>query len=317
MKVLIVTGGNSSERKISLISTNAVKKALEENRYFVKPFDLKLGFKTLKQILPDFDVVFPVLHGEEGEGGDLQEFLLKQKIPYVGGDPKGFKKGWYKIPFKRFCDQNKIKTAPWKVLSDKGDPSSKTPKDDNLLKIYCQQIVKFGFPSVLKSSNGGSSREVVILKSEHDLKNKACQDLLNSGYDLFVEKYLPGIEVTVGILDNKALPVIEISPPAGGWFDYKNKYSGETQEIIGAPSLSEEIQKEVQKIALNIHQKLNLGPYSRIDFIVSKNIPYVLEVNTIPGLTSESLFPKSAQAAGLSFPNLVKKLVELSFSTAS
>lgn len=294
MKILIITGGLSSERKISLISAKEVKKALQKNRHQVKLFDLKLGLEALKQMLKNFDVVFPVLHGEEGEGGSLQEFLLKQKIPYVGGNSKGFKKGWYKIPFKKFCDQNKIKTAPWKEIKI-GD-----------------RVEKFGFPAVLKSSNGGSSLEVVILKSAGDLKNSTCQKLLKSELPLFIEKYLPGVEVTVGILGNQVLSVIEIVPPKGKWFDYKNKYQGTTKEIPDAPSLNQKTRQKVQEIALKIHKKLNLGSYSRIDFIVAKNIPYVLEVNTIPGLTSKSLFPKSAKAAGFSFEELVEKLVNLS-----
>lgn len=295
MKVLIITGGSSSERKISLISANEVKKALKQEGLEVKLFDLKKGYSALKKLFSKFDVFFPVLHGEEGEGGELQKFLAEKNKAYIGGDWKGFKQGWYKIPFKKFCDKNKIITSYWKVARNTAD------------------VKKFGFPSVLKSSNGGSSREVVILKSKEDLESKACQNLLNSGYDLFAEKYLPGIEVTVAIFESRALPVIEIIPPEKGWFDYNNKYSGETKEIPHAPSLDEKTKKAVQKIALQVHQSLKLGPYSRIDFIVSDNIPYILEVNTIPGLTPESLFPKAAKAIGISFSKLLDKMVNSAY----
>ena len=135
---------------------------------------------------------------------------------------------------------------------------------------------------------------------------------LHAGLPLFVEKFLPGIEITVGILDNKALPVIEIVPAGGEWFDFESKYSDQTQEIPDAPSLTPKIRKVAQKIALLIHQKLQLGPYSRIDFIVSNNVPFILEVNTIPGLTPHSSFPKAAQAARMTFEQLVEKLVQLS-----
>lgn len=293
MKVLVITGGSTSERKISLMSAAQVKKGLEEMDHQVKVYDLKKGKEQLKKIIKDVDIVFPVLHGEEGEGGNLQKYLSILDKPYVGGDPKGFKNGWFKIPFKKFCDQNNILTAPWKKI--------KKIKD----------ILKFGFPAVLKSSSGGSSREVAILKSAKDLKNTQCQKLLKSNLELFVEKYLPGTEVTVGILNNQALPVIEIVPPANSWFDYKNKYSGATQEIPNAPSINQSLTKLIQKVALKIHQSFNLGPYSRIDFIVYEEKPYVLEVNTIPGLTAESLFPKAAQAVGISFPSLMDKLVKI------
>lgn len=293
MKVLIITGGSSPERKISFMSAGEVKKGLEEFGYKVKLFDLRKGYKELKKNLKKFDVIFPVLHGEEGEGGQLQKFLTSLKIPFVGGDPKGFKKGWYKISFKKFCEKNNIPTASWRKVSSRKD------------------ILRFGFPCVLKSDSGGSSKEVVILKSKNDLKNSLCQKLLKSEFKLFAEKYLPGVEITVSIFQNKALPVVEIIPPEGEWFDYKNKYWGATKEIPHAPSLIPKLRDLVQKIALKIHKTLNLGHYSRIDFIVSDGKPYVLEVNTIPGLTASSLFPKAAAAVGIPFPKLMDKLVKM------
>ena len=299
MKVLLITGGTSSERRISLMSAKQVKLALKEVGYFVAVFDLKKGYDQLKILAKSFDVIFPVIHGEEGEGGNLQEFLTKLKKPFVGGNPKGFKQGWYKIPFKRFCNQNNIPTATWKTVKNKAD------------------IISFGFPSVLKSSAGGSSREVAILKSARDLNSYLCRKLLKSKLALFIEKYLPGIEVTVGILKNKALPVIEIVPPGGGWFNYQNKYWGKTKEIPHAPSITAKLRAEVQKIATKIHKALNLGHYSRIDFIVSEEKPYVLEVNTIPGLTSSSLFPKAAQAVGISFPKLMEKMIKFAIKDSN
>ncbi|MBU1000501.1 ATP-grasp domain-containing protein [Patescibacteria group bacterium] len=294
MRILIITGGTTSERRISLMSAKCVKKGLKENSHRVKLFDLKKG-SISKNLVEDFDVVFPVLHGEEGEGGNLQKKLSTFGIPFIGGDPKGFQQGWYKISFKEFCDKEHILTSPWKKIKSKDD------------------IVEFGFPCVLKSSNGGSSKEVVILKSAENLKNNLCRVLLKSGLPLFVEKYLPGIEVTVAILKDKALPVIEIIPPKEGWFDYKNKYWGKTDEIPNAPSLTAKLKKIVQEIALRIHKTLKLGHYSRIDFIISEDQPYVLEVNTIPGLTASSLFPKAAAAVGLTFPKLLDKMVKSAY----
>lgn len=303
MKILIISGGISSERKISLLSAKSVKAGLEANEHQVKIFDLKKGYLALKKISQSYDVIFPVIHGEEGEGGKLHKFLASLDKPYVGGEYKSYQQGWYKIPFKEFCDKNRIPTSPWKRI--------RTTED----------IINFGFPSVLKASAGGSSREVIVLKSEKEAKSPGVIKLLELKDELMVESFLPGIEVTVGILNGQALPVIEIRPPEGKWFDYKNKYSGASQEIPHAPSLDKKMRHEVHKTALKIHQLLNLGPYSRIDFIVSnlavhpkggRLIPYVLEVNTISGWTSESLFPKAAKAAGLSFEQLVEKLVQIS-----
>lgn len=318
MKVLIITGGLSSERRISFMSAKEVKKALTENGHKVKLFDLKKGYSQLKNTSKNFDVIFPVIHGEEGEGGDLHKALKKLNIPFVGGDWKAFKKGWYKIPFKKFCDKNKIPTAPWKVLA--GHPKGGGVED---------QVVKFGFPAVLKSDNGGSSREVVILRSQKDLKKPDVKKLMSSNNKLLIEKFIEGVEVTVAILGDKVLPLLEIVPEKGQWFDYKNKYWGKTKEIPFAPSLSKMTQKLTQQIALNLHKKLNLGHYSRIDFIFSRKelettlfrsgrefivkdeTPYVLEVNTIPGLTGASLFPKAALASGLNFNQLIEKLIQM------
>ena len=233
----------------------------------------------------------------------MQKFLAQQGKPYVGGHYKGFRQGWHKIPFKKFCQKQKIPTAPWKVVQ------------------HPDHILQFGFPSVLKASSGGSSKEVVILKSEKDLKNKLCQSLFKSNIPLFIEKHLTGTEVTVGVLGDRALPVMEIIPPVGEWFDFQRKYSGETEEIPHAPSLTNSMRRKTQELALKIHQKLNLGPYSRIDFIVSDSVshsgsgilkPYVLEVNTIPGLTPQSLFPKAALTAGISFEQFIEKLIIMS-----
>lgn len=295
MKILIITGGVSSEREISLMSATQVKKGLEESGYLVSLFDLKKGYPALKNKSKDFDVLFPVLHGEEGEGGDLQKYLSTLGKAFVGGDYKGYKTGWYKIPFKKFADKNKILTSPWKIVKNKKD------------------IKKFGFPSVLKSSSGGSSKEVVILRSEKDLENLSVSELLKSDHELFVEKYLPGVEITVAVLEEKVLPVLEIVAPEGEWFDYQNKYWGEVKEIPFAPSVSKALQKKAQEIAEMLHKKLKLGQFSRTDFIVSDNKVYVLEVNTIPGLTSSSLFPKAASAAGIPFVNLLETIIKLAY----
>lgn len=261
MNILIISGGNSSERKISIISSEEVKKALEANKHKVKVFDIKNEAEKLSELIKDYDLVFPVLHGEEGEGGNLQKLLKKSGKPYVGGDPAGLKTGWYKIPFKKYCDENKIPSAPWKKV--------KTQED----------VIKFGLPCVVKSTNGGSSKEVAILKNPADLKKKI---FLN----LFKLNQLP----SGGIIST----------------------TGKTKEIVDTPNLSEKIKKQAQEIALKVHKDLDLGPYSRIDFIVSDNIPYILEVNIIPGMTPNSLFPKAAKAAGYPFPKLIQKLVDLS-----
>lgn len=293
MRILILTGGNSSERKISFLSARNVKKALLENNHKVKIYDLKNGYLPIKKLSEKFDVFFPVLHGEEGEGGILHKFLSTLDKPIVGTrNYKDMQKAWYKIPFKKFCDENKIKTAKWKIV-----------KNDN-------DVISFGFPSVLKTSSGGSSREVVILNSKKDLEKKDFRKIMKLKLPVFVEKYEQGIEVTCGIINNKALPLLEIVPTKDSWFSYKTKYDNTTKEIPFAPSLDKKMQEKVQKLALKIFNSFDLGSYCRIDFIVSNNVPYVLELNTIPGMTAGSLLPKQAKAAGISFNKMIDLLLK-------
>ena len=292
MKVLLITGGNSSERRISFMSARNVKSALEENGHKVKLYDLKSGYETLKNLSKNFDVLFPVLHGEEGEGGKLHKFLSKLEKPIVGTkNYKAMQKAWYKIPFKKFCDKNNILTPKWKTVKSVTD------------------VLKFGFPCVLKTSSGGSSREVFILKSKEDL-NK-YKRIFFKHHDLFAERYIVGPEVTVAILNGKVLPILEIVSPKGEWFDYKNKYWGLTQEIPNAPSLSGRTRNKVQEISLKIHKHFRLGSYSRTDFMTDElQTPYALEINTIPGMTQGSLVPKQAKAAGISFNQMMEILIK-------
>ncbi len=293
MNVLIITGGNSSERTVSLRSAKEVQKALLENGHKVKFYDLKKGYEGILKVSVDFDVLFPVLHGEEGEGGKLHKFLSQIKKPIVGTrNYKNLDIAWHKITFKKYCRKFGIKTASWKQVNNNFD------------------ILSFGFPCVLKTIDGGSSKEVVILKDKSDLNKFAFRKIMRLKSKKFVERYLSGIEITVGVLNGKALPVIEIVPTKGTWFNFENKYDGSTQEIPFAPSLSKEKQKNVQEIALKIHRDFDLGIYSRSDFIISDDIIYALEVNTIPGLTAQSLMPKAALAAGISFNEFLEILLK-------
>jgi D-alanine-D-alanine ligase len=295
MKILIVTGGNSSERKISLISAGMVAKALRKNGHAVTVFDFRKGYALLKNKLPAFDIVFPVMHGKEGEDGTLYRFLGSAKKAFVGSDPAGAKIASHKILFKKYCEKKKVATADWKKIKNKND------------------IIKFGFPCVLKAATGGSSHEVALLHSQKDLTNPKVEKILKLSDSLFVEKLITGAEITMGVVLGKAYPVVEIVPPQDSWFDYKNKYSGKSKEIPFAPSVNKKIQRQAQAIALKIHKDLKLGNYSRTDAVVSDNCIYILETNTPGGvgLTPDSLLPKAAKAVGISFEQLVEKMLDL------
>ncbi len=293
MRILVITGGSSSERKISLLSAEGVKSALLANGHTVTMFDFKRGYSELRTALTGCDLVFPVMHGKQGEDGTLYRFLRASKKPYVGSGPKGAKIAFDKILFKKYCDKKGILTAPWKVIRTKED------------------IIRFGFPCALKATYGGSSHEVALLHTQKDLTNARVKNILKLPCRWYVEQLLTGTEITVGVLNGKTLPVIEIVPPPAAWFDYKSKYSGETKEIPFAPSVDVKLQKKAQVTSLKIHKDLKLGSYSRTDFIVQNGKLYILETNTPGGvgLTPQSLLPKAAKAAGIGFEQLVQKML--------
>lgn len=294
MKTLIVSGGSSDERKISLLSAKNVAKCLKKSGHKITLFDLRRGLIELEKEVKKHHVVFPVLHGKEGEGGDLQEFLESIGAKFVGSGSKANRNGWDKINFKKFCDSHGIKTPKWIVTSSKD--------------------FSFPLPFVIKPSDSGSSVDTYLVKNEKDLKKVELDKLIKKYGKLIIEELIEGKEVTQAILGDKTLPTVEIIPPQGEFFDYKNKYNGRTQEIPHAPSVSKEIQDEVKKLALEIHQKLDLKHISRTDFMLKGHNIYALEVNTIPGLTTESLFPKAVRAEGLkleeAFDHLLKMAIE-------
>lgn len=297
MKILIVTGGTSSERRISLMSAKQVKKGLIEAGHKVKMYDLKKGPVT-KTLVEDIDVIFPVMHGRQGEDGSLYKSFIKLGKPYVGCTPKSSHTALDKIIFNRICDQQKIRKPEWKIVKNIDD------------------IKKFGFPCVLKAATGGSSREVVILQSEKELKKALVKKIFSLKDRFLVERFIKGVEVTVGVMFNQALPLLEIVPPPSGWFNYTNKYNGQSKEIVGAPSLDNKTKKLLQQITLKINKLVNLYPYSRTDFMVADNTPYVLEVNPPcgVGLTAQSLLPKQAAAVGHTFPKFLDKMVKLAYA---
>ena len=293
MRILIIAGGSSSERKISLISGRAVRDALRGRGHEVKIFDFKKGVAHLEKAVRAHDITFPVMHGREGEDGNLYSFFGRKKKPYVGSDPKGARIAFDKILFKKYCGKSGIPTATWRTIKSLHD------------------IEQFGFPSVLKAASGGSSHEVALLHTAEDLRDLKVKKILKLRDSFFVEELLNGIEITIGVLHGKALPVVEITPPDGGWFDYENKYSGRSRETPFAPSVNGALQKKAQKISESIHRDLKLGNYSRTDVIVRDGKLHVLETNTPGGvgLTPESLFPKAGVAAGMSFGELLERVI--------
>ncbi|MBU0503072.1 MAG: D-alanine--D-alanine ligase [Candidatus Omnitrophota bacterium] len=301
-KIGVLMGGPSSEREISLKSGKAVLDNLKLIGMDVIGVDIKTdniedNINSLKSF--NLNCAFIALHGRFGEDGKIQKILDRLKIPYTGSGPKASGLAMDKLDSHEIFKANHLDVPDYKMLDKKTLRLDPTILDS-----------AFHLPLVIKPVTGGSSIGLSIVTKEADLKD-ALE--LAFGYDerVIVEEYIKGRELTVGILDGLALPVIEIIPKKQ-FFDFEAKYQAGMAEYIVPAKLNDDIQKKVQDVGLSAHKLLGCYGCSRADIILSENdIPFVLEVNTIPGFTLSSLLPKAAKAAGIDFPRLCLKLLEL------
>jgi D-alanine-D-alanine ligase len=248
---------------------------------------------SMKKKLRRIDVAFLALHGHGGEDGKIQLQLDRMRIPYIGSDFRGSRNAFDKAVAKKKFIRGGIPTPPY-VIVTKSDWKSK--------------LAKFPAPYFVKPLRDGSSMGVFFIEDLAKSAEKLKQALNRYG-KLLVEKKIVGREFTVGILGQKALPVIELIPNRP-FYDYKAKYTrGMTDYLVPAP-ISERLSHKLQKLGLEVHRCLGLRDFSRVDIMVDeKGIPYVLEANSIPGLTELSLLPKAAQAAGISFEEMCYRLI--------
>lgn len=290
MKILIIYGGVglSSEAEVSKESGLAVIKAAQQAGLTVEGFCLsKNNIVSLKTKLKDFDIIFPVLHGGFGEDGQIQKILEDLDILFIGSGSLSSRLCFNKVLFKELLINNNILTPDWHIIHNEKD------------------LMDLKFPIVVKPIKGGSSLGVKIIRSPENMKN------IDFKQKLMIEEYIDGQEFTVGILGNKALPIVEIIPPQGEWFDYKNKYSGKTLENVPPKHIDQAMQEQIQKLSLDVHRLCGCKHLSRVDIIVKDSKAYVLEVNTSPGMTNKSVYPKAAKADGLDLPKLILKLFAL------
>jgi len=295
-KIAVLAGGTSSEREISLESGKAVYKALKEEGCSVIFIDVDKDTDKLKTALlkNKIDVAFIALHGRFGEDGTIQELLEGLGMPYTGSGPKASRCALDKLASKEVFASSRIDTPPFKTF--------KRTEKINLNGL--------DVPVVVKPINEGSSIGLSIVKTKKNLK-VAIDKAYNYDDTVLIEKYIKGREITVGILNEKPLQPIEIVPGAE-FYNYEAKYSSADTKYIVPALITDEANKRAKMLATQAHTSLGCKGFSRVDMILDqKDKPYVLEVNTIPGLTSRSLLPKAALEAGISFGSLCKKIVEL------
>jgi D-alanine-D-alanine ligase len=300
MKILVLLGGVSNERDVSLRSGGAVSDALKSGGHEVIEYDPQQGMAGLTGFVGKVDCVFPILHGRGGEDGTVQAELEKLGFKYLGSDSRVSRLCYDKGAFKEIL--NKL--------------SILTPKSEIVTKLSISNSPILRNPYVLKPVDGGSSLDAFIIR---DVGNQTYDPRIFDHYQLMLlEELIEGTEITVPILGNTALPVIEIIVPLGKEFDYVNKYNGETQEVCPPQNVDATKQQEVQKLVEMIHIQVGARHLSRTDIIIDREgKPWVLELNTIPGLTEQSLFPKSASAAGLNMQQLVQKFAEMVVTEAA
>lgn len=293
--IYVLGGGNSLEREVSLRSSAAVADALETAGYTVERIDPQNGLEFLTTV-PKDAIVFPILHGAEGEDGIIQAAMEAQGLAYLGTTSKAAQKCMNKdIARSMFADAGLI-------VAEGGRVDKHTY---HLHPLYSR-------PHVLKTQSGGSSIGTYLVPDSSTIDQQRVDEIFTLDDEAIIEELIEGIEITVPVLDSTALPVIEIWPPTGKSFDYENKYNGESREICPAESVSDEIQTRAREVAEKAHAIMNCRHLSRTDLFVRPNGELVvLEINTMPGMTSQSLYPKSASVAGIPMPQLVQKFVEL------
>ena len=297
--IIVLMGGPSAEAEVSRRTGAAIAEALITKGYHVST--LELNPRTVLQDIENLkgDVVFNAIHGRYGEDGALQGLLEMAEIPYTGSGIMAHSVGMNKKVSKDVFKGAQIPTA--ESVSYNGNLQS---KEDIIKDIEA----KFSLPVVLKPATQGSSIGVTIVKEQGQLA-KAVTDALTYAPILVVEQYLNGREFTVSVLDGKALAIIEIRPHSGE-YDYTSKYTaGATDYLVPAP-ISDTMTKEMQAIGELVYREVQASGAIRVDVMTDdKDNMYVLEYNTIPGMTATSLVPKAAREVGIDFPELCEKIL--------
>jgi len=311
-KIVVLKGGFSPEREVSLVSGAEIAKELRSLGYEVSeidPGDYQDNASFINELTGQNPaLVFNGLHGGSGENGELQALLSFLKIPYTGSDFKACCITMDKYITKLIVSQEGIPVAKHILLRGNLLEDYNDPED------YAAFIHELGLPIIVKPNDAGSSVGISRIDDLQQIK-EAVIDALNYSPSVLLEEYIPGRELTVTVIDGKALPVVEIKP-LSGWYDYNNKYTKGKTEYISPALIDESVAKLIQLYAERIWKAVDLSGYARIDFRYNDNKAYFLEVNTLPGMTPLSLTPMAAKAAGMTFGRLLQSIIDISLRNA-
>ena len=296
MKIAVIMGGVSSEREVSLNSGNEVFNNLDRSKYEVSKVVINSTEDVFTKISNDIDFAFIALHGKFGEDGCIQSILEAKNIPYSGCGPLSSGICMDKNITKKILKHSNLPTAEWIVTN-------------SIDKINYNKIDSFGYPVFIKPNSGGSSVATFCVRSKEEVKN-AVEKVLEVDEYAIIEKYIPGVEYTSFVLNGEVYPTISIKANSD-FFDYTSKYNdnGAIEEVV---YLEDKLQKEINRISEICWRIFYCKAYVRIDMIIHDGVPYVLELNTLPGLTKTSLIPRSTAAKGLNFSDLLDKIIEYS-----
>lgn len=345
MRIALITGGPSSEREVSIASSKSILKALRDLGHSVKVIDPIYGEEVISEdfifksglkkespsieklreiknssnrnilkcinsgIFDDVDLAFLGVHGKFGEDGKIQTLLELRGISYTGSDVFSSALAMDKDISKIILNSIGVKTPDWFILQKNFNPDYE--------KINRKILDSFGYPCVVKPNDEGSTVGLSIVKPDvEDVQLQNAVELaFNYSEKVLIEQFVKGRELTVPIVGEEPYPVIEIRPK-DGFYDYEHKYTKGMTEYFCPAEIAKEIEQKAKDDSLKAHKAMGCSVYSRIDYILDDNSDlYCLEINTLPGMTETSLVPKSAAAKGMSFEQLIKKLIELSIQT--
>jgi D-alanine-D-alanine ligase len=302
LDITVLMGGPSSEKEVSLLSGQAIAAALERRGHHVVRADISPSDQAALG-RPGIDVVFIALHGQFGESGDVQRLCEGRGLRYTGSASRASELAMDKAATKQVARRIGLATPDWRVIE-----AFHTPQQ------VADWMGLLNVPVVLKPVNGGSSIDLVIA---HTLQRRdgALDELMDKHGRCLVERYVRGKELTVGILAEQALPVLQIIPP-GECYDYRAKYADDSGTLYTFDhGLGAELVRRVQADSLALHKALGCRDMSRVDFMLDEQgTPWLLEINTIPGFTSHSLLPMAAKQAGIAFDELVDRIARMAMA---
>ena len=293
MRVGVIMGGVSSEKQVSIMTGEEMMMHLDKNKYEIVPIHLE-NKEGLVEKVKDLDIALLALHGKFGEDGTIQGALETMGVPYTGSSILSSSLCMDKNISKKIIRFEGVQTPDWIHLT-------------NMEELKMDELDNMGYPLVVKPNSGGSSVGVQIVCDKETLKS-AIAEVFKWDSEVIIEKLITGEEITCSVLDGELLPVISIRHQ-GEFFDYTSKYNDEAtiEEVVKLPT---ELQARVSFAAMTCYKSLKCSVYARIDMMIKDGIPYVMEVNTLPGMTKNSLLPKSAQGAGIPYHKLLDLIIE-------